>query len=419
MTPRISRLHLRIFVLLTLLTPLLWVPLSASAASSCGSSDGHTLCVTAPDGPLSGPVQVGVTNTSNNGIVIATWIPSSGAPTYLITKSKPSPETGDYSFVWPTQKYLDGSGVLRVQHGSTSKTPIEIPVTLSNGNLTNFQHNPSDWASYLPGLWTASTEPVVAAVGDGPADEAAPNSLSASIAAADPAQFLFLGDVYEKGTFTENLNHYGASALDGTPGTLWGALAAKTQPTLGNHEAPHLVDWADYWHGHPAITSFTFGGVLFLDLNSNALMKATSSQYTFVQNALATAPPCVVAYWHAPVLWKDSVSSGKLPMWSLLANNGGDLVLNGHQHSMAEYEPLDANLQLGGHMVQLISGAGGHSLGGGGTDSQGRLKWTIGKVAGAVYLTLNGASNGGAATSIGWSFQNVSDTVLETGSVTC
>lgn len=415
----VPRPHRPIAMLVALVLPLLAVPGPASAASSCGSSDGHTLCVTTPAGSLSGEVQVQITNASNSGKVIVTWRPSSGSAEYLITRSRPSPQTNDYSFVWPTQKYRDGSGVLRVQHGSTSKTPVDVPVTLSNGNASGFDHNPNDWADFLPGPWQASADPVVAASGDGPADEAVPNGLAASIAAANPALFLFLGDIYEQGTFTENRNAYGVSALDGTAGTLWGALATKTVPTLGNHEAPHPVDWTDYWHGRPRFTSLRFGGVLFLDLDSNAPMKAGSAQYAFVQDELATAPPCVVAFWHAPVLSNDSVSSSKLPMWSLLANNGGDLVLNGHRHSMAEYRPLTANLQLGGHMVELISGAGGHSIGKGVTDSQGRLAWTLGKVAGAVYLTLNGAANGGTATSIDWVFRDVSQAARQSGSVTC
>jgi hypothetical protein len=419
MGSRRTRVHLRGLALFLLLAPVLSVPSIASAASTCGTSDGHTLCVTVPAGSLSGPIPVRVTNAANTGKVIASWVPSGKSAIPLILKAKPSPETGDYSFVWPTQKYLDGSGVLRVQHGSASSTAVTVSVTLSNGNTTDFQHTPSDWASYLPGTWSGSADPVLAAVGDGPSDEPVPNALAASIVAADPAQFLYLGDVYEKGTFTENLNHYGVSSLDGTAGTLWGVLADRTQPTLGNHEAPNLGAWRDYWHGRPAYTSFTFGGVLFLDLNSNTPMKAGSPQYAFVQAALSGAPPCVVAYWHSPVLANDSVSSARLPMWSLLANNGGDLVLNGHRHSMAEYEPLDANLQPGGHQVEIISGAGGHSIGKGGSDSSGRLKWTLGKTAGALYLTLEGAANGGVASSIAWSFQDTGHTVLETGSITC
>src|SRR5512141_3325493 len=104
MMSRSVRVHLRGFALLLLLAPILWIPSVASAAGTCGTSDGHTLCVTVPAGSLSGAVQVAVTNASNTGNVIATWVPSGKSAISLITKAKPSPETGDYSFVWPTQK---------------------------------------------------------------------------------------------------------------------------------------------------------------------------------------------------------------------------------------------------------------------------------------------------------------------------
>src|SRR5439155_8222969 len=47
------------------------------------------------------------------------------------------------------------------------------------------------------------------------------------------------------------------------------------------------------------------------------------------------------------------------------------------------------------------------------------LKWSLGKVPGALYLTLNGAANGGTATGVNWSFQDVNHNVLDTGSVGC
>ena len=131
------------------------------------------------------------------------------------------------------------------------------------------------------------------AVGDGASDEAKSNPVAARIAALDPSLFLYLGDVYEHGTFTENRSHYGRSSMD-VPGggTLWGSFADVTQTTNGNHEAPHPVDWKDYWHGRPMFTKFTYGGVLFIDMNSSKSMGPTSNQYKFVQSAITspTAP---------------------------------------------------------------------------------------------------------------------------------
>jgi hypothetical protein len=237
--------------------------------------------------------------------------------------------------------------------------------------------------------------------------------------AADPDVFLFLGDVYEDGTYTELRTMYGESALDGVAGSLWGTLATITQPTIGNHEHKHLADFTDYWHGHPAFTSFTFGGVLFLDLNSSASMQPGSPQYAFVQEALQTAPACIVPFFHIPALSGGSIASNKSAMWNLLASNGGDLVLNGHNHFMMEYEPLAGDLTSPGHMVELISGAGGHAVGPAKSDSAGRIAWSLGKTAGALYLTLEGAASGGIASAIGWRFEKTNGTVVRIGSVTC
>jgi hypothetical protein len=410
---------LAVVVLLTLVTAGVGTE-PALAATTCGVSNSHTICVTLPGTTLTGPQTVQVTNTKNNGSLFIYWVPAGKSQIYLMQSFAKNPVTNDYSFTWPTQKYLDGTGVLRFRAISETATPVDVPVTISNGNVTDYQHNPSDWQNYLPGPWTQSTDPVIPAVGDGASGEAVPSSLAASIAASNPPLFLFLGDIYEYGTHTENLNHYGVSSMDSSSPTLWGKFANVTQPTTGNHEKSYVSDWTDYWHGRPTFTSFKFGGVLFFDLYSSGTANFSQAQYDMVSNALANNPPaCIVGFWHHPVLNGSTVNSTKLPMWQLLANNGGDLVLNGHSHWMGEYEPLDANLQPGGaaHMIELISGAGGHKLSPAKTDP--RQVFAQGSTAGVVYLTLNGAANGGTATSLSWQWKNVNGTVLHSGSTSC
>jgi hypothetical protein len=417
----------RVVAVLTLLAASLAQLPHASAVGTCGPSNAHTLCVSVPDGPLSGEVPVTLTNVTNKGVVIATWIPNGGSATELIVKAGPSPTTNTYGFVWPTQKYLDASGTLRVQHGTTGSTPVEIGVTLANGNATDFQHTPNDWASYLPGPWTGEQDPTIYAVGDGASDEKASDAVAGALAALDPPLFLYLGDVYESGTFTENRSHYGQSSMD-VPGagTLWGSFADRTQTTNGNHEAPHPVDWRDYWHGRPLSTKFTFGGVLFLDMNSSKSMGTSSAQYKFVQTAITdpAAPPCVVAYWHHPIATGNgTVRESLRAVWQLMARNGVDLVLTAHSHLMVEYRPLDDAFQAGtegAHMVQLVSGAGGHAM----TSDTGyppgsSIAWSKGKVPGFVGLTLDGAAAGGTATRLSWAFQDTLGTTLRTGSVGC
>jgi len=410
-----------VFSLLVAATVL--VPVTAEASSNCGTSSGHNLCLSAAD-TLTGEQTVTVTNSPNNGVVLATWVPSGGKALQLIEIDAPSPATTDYSFVWPTQKYLDGSGTLSLQAGSIGSAAVMIAVTLSNGNTTDFQHSPKDWMNSLPGSWTGPEDPTILAVGDGPSNEVTSNAVASRIAALDPPLFLFLGDVYETGTFTEFRNHYGASELD-TPGagTLWGETADITQPTLGNHEKPNSAAFIDYWHGRPLFTSFTFGGTLFLDMNSSASMSATSAQYQFVKSAVTnpSAPNCIVAFWHIPaVVTNTSVTAGQTAMWALLANNGVDLLVTGHQHKMVEFNPLDADLNPTpqAHLVQLVSGAGGHKLAGP-TSVGARVAWSKGGTAGLLSLSLAGAAGGNAATSIGWQFQNVSGSDLHDGSVDC
>ena len=203
------------------------------------------------------------------------------------------------------------------------------------------------------------TTPRVLAVGDGPSNGVTSNAVAARIASIDPPLFLFLGDVYETGTFTELRNHYGVSALDDPgAGTLWGATANVTQPTVGNHENASTPAFIDYWHQRPLYTKFTFGGVLFLDMDTNISLKLTSKQYKFVQSALITAPPCVVTFWHKPAVKNNTQTIASLQQaWALLANNGVDLLLNGNQHHMVEFKPLDADYNAGtqqAHVVELV-----------------------------------------------------------------
>jgi hypothetical protein len=399
-------------------------PAQASVGPVCGSSGSHTLCITLPSSTLTGEQTITVTNSPNNGKVIFNWIPSGQKKILLQTSFVSNPvRPQNYTFLWPTQKYLDASGVLRAQFGSTSAEAVDVPVTLANGNTTDFQHTPNDWQTYLPGSWTGSSDPVVAAAGDGASNEKTSNGIAASIASADPALFLYLGDVYEEGTFTEFRNHYGISSMD-VPGggTLWGSFADITQPTFGNHEVHNRPAFIDYWHNRPMFTSFTFGGVLFLDLwSGQTTFQVGSEQYQFVQAQLASAPPCVVAFWHQPALGGSTVQSKILPMWTLLANGGADLSLHGDKHYLAEYQPMDGNLQTGAgaHMVEIISGAGGHSLSN--TKLDPRLAWptTALKKGGAVYLTLVGAANGGQAQALSWQFRDSSGTVLRTGGTSC
>ena len=310
----------------------------------------------------------------------------------------------DYSFLWPTQKYLDATGTLNVYFGGTSNTPVSVSVSLVNGNQTQIQKSPNDWTDFLPPTtWSGTSEsPTIAAVGDGAYGTMVPQSVVTSIVNADPAVFIYLGDADQSGTYTELYSHYGALALNGDPDTQWGTLASITQPTVGNHELPSQAAWQDFWHQRPDRTSFDFGGVRFIDLNSSATMSPRKLTIRVRASIARFVCACVdiVGIWHIPPILESANQAQNLPTWALFANAGGDLVLNGHAHANVEYKPMDASLltgQPGSHMVDLIAGSSGDVLGSGGTDS--RLAWKPQvKTIAVLYLTLNGGVHGGIVT---------------------
>src|SRR5881397_2406742 len=147
---RAPRWVVRVVVIEAVVASMLVVDPGIAQASTCGTSAGHTVCVTVPTDPLSGAATITVTNNPNSGVIIATWIPAGQSAITLIQDFAPSPGTNDYSFTWPTQKYLDASGVLRLQASAVNKTPVDVPVTLQNGNVSDFQHSAEDWGTFLP-----------------------------------------------------------------------------------------------------------------------------------------------------------------------------------------------------------------------------------------------------------------------------
>jgi hypothetical protein len=396
---------------------------AAAHAQTCGQSGSHTLCITVPSSALTGPVSIGVTNEPNRGHVSVTWVADGSGQVELIRDGAPSGTTGDYSFVWPTQKYPDATGSLQVRFGNRASFAVG-PVTISNGGV---QPEPPDWQSYLPpATWNGASNPTIVAVGDAADDQVKSDRLLKKILKEHAPLFLYLGDVYEHGTATEMLDHYGAFGTSPGAGTLWGRLAAETQATIGNHESSLDINggaWSDYWHQRPLYAAFRFAGALFIDLDSSIDMSAGSSQFRFVQQTLSSVDPstCVVGVWHIPAYWLGVQTPGQQDMWSLLASNGGDLVMNGHQHTMVQWNlsSAPAPVQNDPAMVELISGAGGHLLDA--PETAPGVVWTSPSrtTLGYVRLTLVGAANGGTPTSLQWSFVGADGTVLHQDSRTC
>lgn len=197
-----------------------------------------------------------------------------------------------------------------------------------------------------------ATPTAVWAVGDGDSDEASAG-LVERIVAARPDRFLYLGDVYERGTPGDFLENYGPT---------FGRLASITAPTPGNHDWPrHLTGYDPYWRSKtgfptPPWYAFRLAGWELLSLNSQADHGADSEQLRWLRGHLGRRPgTCRLAFWHRPRFnageHDDQVDVQ--PFWDALRGRAV-LVLNGHDHNVQRFRPVNG-------ITQIIAGAGGRS----------------------------------------------------------
>jgi hypothetical protein len=182
------------------------------------------------------------------------------------------------------------------------------------------------------------------AVGDG---DATPNAaaLARRIAASHPQRFLYLGDVYPRGTGSDFARNY-------TP--TYGRLAAITAPTPGNHDGGR--GYFAYWH-RPPYYSFRAGGWQVLSLNSEIAHGTRSAQLRWLRGRLRSGGDCRLAFWHRPRYSAGTVHGDQpdvAPFWRALRGRAR-VVLNGHDHDSQRLRPV-------GGITELVAGAGGHGL---------------------------------------------------------
>jgi hypothetical protein len=165
----------------------------------------------------------------------------------------------------------------------------------------------------------------------------------------------------------------------------WGPFKARTMPSPGNHEyqTAGASGYFDYFSAtpsapvpntpdNPGLTpgkgyySYDLGSWHVISLNSNISMAIGSPQYNFVQNDLATNTAlCELAYWHHPIA--SSGQHGNIararPIFALFDAQGGDLVLNGHDHNYERFTKIDSLGRPSASGVrQIIVGTGGANL---------------------------------------------------------
>jgi acid phosphatase type 7 len=207
-------------------------------------------------------------------------------------------------------------------------------------------------ASLLPA--TAHTA-IVTAAGDiavcGSSGDSATGNLVRTI---NPTVALTLGDnVYPDGAPARFSNCYDPA---------WGSFRAKTRPSPGNHdyETTNAAGYFGYFgkRAGPCCRGyykFILGRWRLYSLNSE---RNIAAQAKWLRHDLRTHPHrCTLAYWHRPrfsdsTVHGDSISVDRL--WDVFANNGGDIVLTGHDHDYQRFPRING-------VRSFVVGTGGAS----------------------------------------------------------
>ncbi len=353
-------------------------PFPADAAGNCTTTTGPTgytvsVCLTITDAnggtALSGTAHVAATVTTQ-GMASGTRVQKvmfcrdsttckDRSQGYIITDWSWDPDGSGgmvYQFDWDTTLYPDASStVVRafaiVNDGTVAAAPQET-VSLANGQ-TSGPPIPNGFQTYQP---TKTDGLVVSAVGDGAGGEVFEQNVASMVQSENPDLFLYLGDVYQKGTPEEFNNWYANYG--------YGALRAITNPTIGNHEYsgdPQAEGYFRYWDNPPHYYSYDAGGWHFVSLDSTSqfaksvsgldqdqpsTVRGQTTQYDWLANDLASnAGACTIVYFHHP-RWnqgEEGPTTRLDAVWQLMANNHVSIVLNGHDHDYQRFAPLDAS----------------------------------------------------------------------------
>lgn len=337
----------------------------------------------ATSGPIGGTysITVCVTQPPEGATLTGTALPAatvsiSGSPAPVVAKLRfelstaylLTDYTAPYGFRLTTARWVDGPYTLSVRAimgDGYSSAPAEIAVTFDN----NVTEPPVNTGTFVPrtGTTPQSGRPfVVAAVADAASGEANPQLVSDLVASWNPNLFLYMGDVYERGSPMEFLNWYG------DPQTLFGRFRDITNPAPGNHEwdlGPGAPGYVDFWDNVPHFYSVDAAGWHVVSLDTDPRFAGTapgSAQVEWLEQDLAASDAlCTVVIAHHPrfSVGQHGDDPSLAALWSLFHGSGVDLVLTGHDHDYQRWDPLDAQGQpQPGGMTEFVVGTGGHSM---------------------------------------------------------
>ena len=359
-----SRACLVVLTLASLSLPVVVPPASAAVCeTSSPPSAGFTVtvCLTAPgaDDAVTGDVPVQATVSVSTSKAIQSVKVLVGT-TYAITDL-----VAPYRVVLPTDRWPNGSRAIaaaatfKVGGKVWTSKKVSVPVTFANATT----RTADPFEVYEP-PGDASDTYVVAAVGDGAAGRNQSQTVTDRIATWNADLFLYLGDVYSQGTYSEFTNWYG----DGT--TYFSRFREITDPAPGNHEYEAdlaATGYMDYWGAPPHFYAFDVGAWHVVSLDSTSeygQVEPGTAQFDWLAAELAATGECTLVYFHHPAFAAGTPASTRLShLWALLAEQGVDVVLVGHEHNYQRWRPLDADREPdAAGPTEVIVGTGGMPL---------------------------------------------------------
>jgi hypothetical protein len=248
---------------------------------------------------------------------------------------------------------------------------------------------------------------VVYALGDGADGSATSRALADYVAAQNPDRFFYLGDVYETGTAAEFASNYEP---------LYGSMAPRTDPVLGNHESGNRSSgYYPYWMSKRGWTQEQAKHRSYVDSASGWQIIAYSSEEANMATEAAWvagevakhAGTCRIVMAHkgrhvvVDTAHNDNVEQE--PVWAQIVGKTA-INLVGHNHIYGRLAPIDG-------VTVIVSGAGGHNLRSLGSQHHTVVASRTG-VATATRLVLRS----GAADFVQ---VDANGTVYDSGTVTC
>jgi hypothetical protein len=315
-----------------------------------------------------------------------------------------------FSFVLPTGRWADATYRLEVEvlldDGDFTTQSVGVNVATVNG-VTRLPTSTGRWRPYA----VAGTEPVVvAAVGDGASGLPSTYDVAELIDGWDPDMLLYLGDVYNVGSYSEFMNYYDPTL---------GEMKSITNPVPGDHEGGrNFQGYRDYWDSNQHYYTTNAGSWRLIALDSTdrfGELQPGTTQFDWLKALLAEDDNdgCTLVYMHNP-RWglHTNYDYRQLDaLWQLFVDEGVDLVLAGHEHNYQRWVPMDRDgVPDPSGTTQIVAGTGGHKLIPFNlSDDRAQAAF---KAFGALRLELG---VGGAS----YQFVDTSSAVLDAGTVGC